>query len=255
MAVELVDGYAGRAHISSEDLAALNIGVVGVEGCVLDWGQKFSCTMSTSNKATIGTGAGMVKGLRFWAKSSESLTVQSGSQGMKRHDLVVARYKKDSGSQVESVALEVVKGAPHASAPSDPAVGADGLALWRIPLDGLSVGTPVRLAPIAPTLHSLRVERLYENDFWRIVRHGGAVSVFARGIVTESGSESYLDCKYKLPEGLRPATEVLASVVTSGGTAGGYLRVKPDGTITVGQLGGSGSRATRYGQLTFVPGM
>lgn len=255
MAVELVDGYAGRAHISSEDLAALNIGMVGAEGCVLEWGQRFACTMSTANEANIGTGAGMVKGLRFWAKGTESLTVQSGSQGMKRHDLIVARYKKDPGSQVESVALEVVKGAPHASAPSDPAVGADGVALWRIPLDGLSVGTPVRMAPIAPTLHSLGVEKLYENDFWRIVRHGGAVSVFARGIVTPGGSESYLDCKYKLPEGLRPATEVLTSVVTSGGTAGGYLRARQDGVITVGQLGGAGSSSARYGQLTFVPGM
>ena len=255
MAIELVDGHAGRAQISSVDLAALNVGVVGLEGCIFDWGQNFQCTMSTSNRATIATGAGMVKGLRFWAKGTESLTVQSGSQGMKRHDLVVARYKKDP-SGVESVALEVIKGAPHASTPSDPAVGADGMALWRIPLDGLSVGNPVRMAPIVPSLQSLGCKKLYENDYWRVIGHGGACTVYVRNIITEPGPWDTLDCKYKVPAELRPATECLAACCTQDGDGGaGFIRVKTDGTISVGQLGGSGTNKARFGQLTWVPGM
>lgn len=156
MAIELVDGFAGHPHISSEDLAALNKGTIGAKDCVFDYGDKFKCTMETANKAVIGTGAGMVGGLRFWSKSSTDLTVQSGSQGMKRHDLVVARYKKDSGTQIESVALEVVKGTPHASSPADPAVGADGMALWRIPIDGITPGAPVMVANVTPSIQALR---------------------------------------------------------------------------------------------------
>ena len=151
-----MDGFAGHPHISSEDLAALNKGTIGARDCVFDYGDQFKCTMETANKAVIGTGAGMVGGLRFWSKSSTDLTVQSGSQGMKRHDLVVARYKKDPGTQIESVALEVVKGTPHATSPADPAVGADGMALWRIPIDGITPGAPVMVANVTPSIQALR---------------------------------------------------------------------------------------------------
>ena len=64
-----------------------------------------------------------------------------------------------------------------------------------------------------------------------------------------------MDCKYTVPSELRPAAEVLAACVTQGGGSGGYLRVRPDGSITMGQLGGTGSREPRYAQLTWVPGV
>lgn len=261
MTIHLIDGHAGKAHITSDDMAAINSACFGGESGVFDYGEKFRTNTYGTNTVVVYGGVGLVKGRRFVITSTEQLTLAVGTSGVKRIDLICATYSKASsvgpgGSDYsETVVLDVIKGTPHATAPTVPSTPKDALALWRVPFNGTSMGVPEQAFDFIPTLGSLRVKKLYENDFWRIVRHGGAVSVFARGIVTESGSESYLDCKYKLPEGLWPATEVLASVVTSGGTAGGYLRVKPDGTITVGQLGGSGSRAARYGQLTFVPGM
>ena len=258
MTLHLIDGRAGRAHITSDDIARLNTALVGEKHCVFEYFEDLKCTMQSSGRAMISTGAGMVDGHRFVVSSAETVQLSGGSVGMKRIDIVYVQHSIESGDVYtgkEKVELSVARGTPHASNPLAPSTPSNSFALWRIPVDGINFGTPEALFDLVPTVASMRVKLLYQNDFWRVVQHGGAVSVFARGIVTESGSESYLDCKYKLPEGLRPATEVLASVVTSGGTAGGYLRAKSDGTITVGQLGGSGSRGPRYGQLTFVPGM
>lgn len=99
-------------------------------------------------------------------------------------------------------------------------------------------------------------ELLYQNDYWRVVRHGGACTVFARNIVTGSGPWDALDCRYTVPANLRPAVECLAACVTQSGDSGaGFIRVKPDGTISVGQLGSAGTSQPRYGQLTWIPGM
>ena len=94
MAFEIVDGMTGTKHISSDDLSALNVATIGKADCVLKYGDDFKLTMASANSATIGTGVGMVGGKRFWNQAATSLTVQSGTQGQKRNDLVVARYAK-----------------------------------------------------------------------------------------------------------------------------------------------------------------
>lgn len=150
MAFEIVDGMTGTKHISSDDLAALNTATVGKADCVLKYGNDFALTMASANAATLGTGVGMVGGKRFWNQAPTSLTIQSGAQGQKRNDLVVARYAKTSAG-IESITPVVVKGTPTTGTPADPAVTANDLKLWRIPLDGINAGTPVRLFdPVTP---------------------------------------------------------------------------------------------------------
>ena len=150
MSFEIVDGMTGTKHISSDDLAALNTATVGKADCVLEYGDGFKLTMASANSATLGTGVGMVGGKRFWNQAAVSLTVQSGTQGQKRNDLIVARYAKTSAG-IESIEPVVIKGTPSADAAADPEVTANDLKLWRIPLDGITVGTPVKLfSPVTP---------------------------------------------------------------------------------------------------------
>lgn len=144
MAFEIVDGMTGTKHISSDDLSALNIATIGKADCVLDYGDNFKLTMASANNATLGTGVGMVGGKRFWNQAATSLTVQSGTQGQKRNDLVVARYAKTSAG-VESITPVVIKGTPSTGTAADPATTPNDLKLWRIPLNGISVGAPVAL--------------------------------------------------------------------------------------------------------------
>lgn len=154
MAFEIVDGMTGTKHISSDDLSALNVATIGKANCVLKYGDDFKLTMASANSATLGTGVGMVGGKRFWNQAATSLTVQSGTQGQKRNDLVVARYTK-TGAGIESITPVVIKGTPSTGTAADPATTSNDLKLWRIPLDGISVGTPVKLFNTVASLASL----------------------------------------------------------------------------------------------------
>lgn len=154
MAFEIVDGMTGTKHISSDDLSALNVATIGKADCVLEYGDDFALTMQSANSATLGTGVGMVGGKRFWNQAATSLTVQSGTQGQKRNDLVVARYAKTSAG-IESITPVVIKGTPSADAAADPEVTANDLKLWRIPLDGINAGAPVKLFETVAPLASL----------------------------------------------------------------------------------------------------
>ena len=154
MTIELVDGKAGVAHISSEDKAIIHQAKFGKSDMVFDWGDVLKCTMGSANKATIGTGCASIQGLDWHITSAESVTISNGSQGMKRNDIICAHYHRDSKTGNENVKLTVLKGSPNATAAADPTIPSGKILsgavdaympLWRIPLDGITVGTPVRL--------------------------------------------------------------------------------------------------------------
>ena len=154
MTIELVDGKAGVAHISSEDKAIIHQAKFSKSDVVFDWGDAFKCSMSSSNRATIGTGCASIQGLDWHITSAESVTISNGSQGMKRNDIICAHYHRESETGNELVNLVVLKGTPNATAAADPTIPSGKILsgavdaympLWRIPLDGITVGTPVRL--------------------------------------------------------------------------------------------------------------
>lgn len=154
MTIELVDGKAGTAHISSEDKAIIHQAKFSKSDVVFDWGDVFKCTMGSANKATIGTGCASIQGLDWHITAAESVTISNGSQGVKRNDIICAHYHRDSSTGVEKVELAVLKGSPNATAAADPTIPSGKILsgavdaympLWRIPLDGITVGTPVRL--------------------------------------------------------------------------------------------------------------
>ena len=167
MAFEIVDGMTGTKHISSDDLSALNVATIGKANCVLKYGDDFKLTMASANSATLGTGVGMVGGKRFWNQAATLLTVQSGTQGQKRNDLVVARYAK-TGAGIESITPVVIKGTPSTGTAADPATTSNDLKLWRIPLNGISVGTPVKLFDTVASLASLE-ESVSKREYPKVI--------------------------------------------------------------------------------------
>lgn len=181
MAFEIVDGMTGAKHISSDDLSALNVATIGKANCVLKYGDDFKLTMASANSATLGTGVGMVGGKRFWNQAATSLTVQSGTQGQKRNDLVVARYAKTS-TGIESITPVVIKGTPSTGTAADPNVTSNDLKLWRIPLNGISVGTPVALFDPVASLKSVG-ESVFQDSFYWLYsdENYGEVVFYARG--------------------------------------------------------------------------
>ena len=151
--VELVTGHANKAHATAEQAAGLNAGILGLDDYVLDVHDKLKITVVSANKVTIGTGELVMQGRHVSQGTPEDLIVTNGSQGQKRNDLIVCRYTKGSQS-VESAKLVVVRGTPTTGTPTDPALNTtsplDGgttydMPLYRIPLDGITIGTPVAL--------------------------------------------------------------------------------------------------------------
>lgn len=151
--VELVTGHANKAHATAEQAAGLNAGILGLDDYVLDVHDKFKITVVSANKVTIGTGELVMQGRHVSQGTPEDLIVTNGSQGQKRNDLIVCRYTKGSQS-IESAELVVVRGTPTTGTPTDPTLNTtsplDGgttydMPLYRIPLDGITIGTPVPL--------------------------------------------------------------------------------------------------------------
>lgn len=164
MAIELVTGHTGTEHVTAAQAGLANAGVAGTGMYVLDVLQKFECTVASANSVTIGTGMARINGRDVASESATSLSVANGVSGQNRRDLVVARYSKATSTGVESVSLAVIKGTATTGTPSDPAYNTgsiiDGkttvdMPLWRLPITGVSVGTPVQLFTVLPSLKAL----------------------------------------------------------------------------------------------------
>ena len=272
MAFEIVDGMTGTKHISSDDLAALNTATVGKADCVLKYGNDFALTMASANSATLGTGVGMVGGKRFWNQAATSLTIQSGTQGQKRNDLVVARYAKTSAG-IESITPVVVKGTPTTGTPADPSTTANDLKLWRVPLNGITVGAPVKLfSPVTPlaTLGD-SVSQVKNSVSRKQVRLGNNLMCFVEGgvciVSVDFMSVPVANSERKigtLPNGMKPLGSAAADQTGSDDVAYiaplryrgdnsiyGQLMVKNSGKISVYVSKGGSSYAYYYGQLVF----
>ena len=158
MTVELIDGRAGKPHISGDDLGNFKAGFVGIEGYVLETENKLAATLESANKLTINTGAAIMPttGRHVRITSPETVTIQSGTQGQKRNDLVVLRTATSSdNTTVETANIIVIKGTPTTGTPTDPSINNGDLKLYRLSLDGISAGNPVPLLNVLTPLATL----------------------------------------------------------------------------------------------------
>ena len=160
MTTELVTGYAGAPHVSSDDAGRCWAGIVGSDCYILPTMSQLECTVQSANSVAVAPGDAMMMGRHVTVTSTETLTIDSGSMGMQRHDIVGIRYTKDGGTLIETAALEVIKGTPGNPA-TDPTLPSGDILngatdafmpLWRIPLDELTIQDPEPMAVTVVTL-------------------------------------------------------------------------------------------------------
>lgn len=120
--MEIITGYTGKPHVTSEQDRDVNIGVVGEGSYVLQTGMQLAAEVSSNNEIKIRDGVLMHQGCTASIKKNtyDSLTIINGSQGMKRIDLIVARYEKNQDNGIESIDLKVIQGTPAESNPAAP---------------------------------------------------------------------------------------------------------------------------------------
>ncbi len=150
MTVELITGQGSTDHIGSEDIGEYQAYTFGT-GCYVLNGCE--CTVVDSNTVRIAKGMMLIEGRHVRVKGSEDLKIQSGSTGLKRNDLIVVHYTRDS-NRIEDAPLAVIPGTATEGAATDPSYvqgsvlaedSAADFPLYRIPIDGLAVGEPVLL--------------------------------------------------------------------------------------------------------------
>ena len=248
MSFEIVDGSAGVPHISSDDLAALNTATIGEENCVLRYGDSFELTMASANSATLGTGVGMVGGRRFWNQAPTSLTIQSGTQGQKRNDLVVARYAKTSEG-IESITPVVIKGTPTTGTAADPATTTNDLKLWRVPLDGINAGKPVRLThillPLSAAIDGFK-QALYDSGWYTVYTDDNIdirvrrfnQTVFLNGKVRNYPITTSWKAITTLPWSFRPDIQTYFAGASTDGNNVVQMNIEADGVLYAKTLGG-----------------
>ena len=120
--MDIITGYTGSPHVTAEQDRDINIGIFGNESYVLQTGSQLTAEVSSNNEIKVRDGVIMHQGCAASIKKNtyDSLTITNGSQGMKRVDLIVARYSRDPSTNVESLALKVIQGTPSENSPTVP---------------------------------------------------------------------------------------------------------------------------------------
>lgn len=116
----IVTGYTGQQHVTSQDDAAFNR-VAGIAYYYVKQDDNNESPMITNS------GNGVIKlpkmtiimyGIVCRINGTETVTLDVGSQGMYRTDLIAGKYQQDPVSGVESFSIEVIKGTPTSNSSS-----------------------------------------------------------------------------------------------------------------------------------------
>lgn len=177
--MELVTGRAGTPHITSQQDRQRNQGTFGDGAYILKTGNQLSPVVQSSNKIQIKDGALMFQGALFSVKvgTVDEVTIANGNQGMKRKDLIVARYVYDAEENTESATWAVIQGTPAENNPVMPAHEEGDIQagdttvecpVLAVELDGINI-TGVELLPeIAPDVPEImeQLKELNSNNAW-----------------------------------------------------------------------------------------
>ena len=220
MAFDGVISFQGKDHITAPQIGRLIAGVAGSVRGILQTQNQIKAAMQTANRVRIDTGDVLFDARMVTNEEPFELNVANGRAGYKRNDLVVLKYSKQVGG-VEKFTCEVIQGTPtNQGNPVDPTyVKGDILSgsttacmpLYRLPINGITVGEPVSLLP---TIKVLGEEKEDTSKHWTTLQYDGACRV--RYCVR--GGMMYLDCylatgysnyttTQQMPDDLLPAIE------------------------------------------------
>ena len=167
--MEIITGYRGKPHVTPEQDRDVNIGVVGDGSYVLQTGMQLAAEVSSNNEVKIRDGVLMHQGCTASIKKNtyDSLTIINGSQGMKRIDLIVARYEKNQDNKKESLDLKVIQGTPAEQTPTAPEYtegdiqAGDYVAdmpMYQVIIDGLNITEVKKVFEVAPDIGAMKKE-------------------------------------------------------------------------------------------------
>lgn len=149
--MQIITGRTGEPHVTSSDDRAIYQAIFGVDTVILGTDEKMQTEIYSANEIRIKSGTLVTQGCvaRINTKTFDSVTINNGTQGMKRIDLIVARYHYESISGNESIEWAVIQGVPDANTPLSPTLENIGeiqnydnyvdTAVFEIHIDGVAI--------------------------------------------------------------------------------------------------------------------
>lgn len=189
MAFDVVTAKQGKPHVTADQQALMQAGMLGKGRYALDALNNLACTMTDSNTLTVDTGGLMVDGRWVVNEAQTSFTIANGSQAQFRKDLAVLEITVDPSTGVTSLEEKVLQGATAATeaAAADPTYDPGDLytgltavvPIARITLNGLTP-TCEALLPSVADLKTISEQtkklgdsvsqfKVETKDFWTVM--------------------------------------------------------------------------------------
>ena len=164
--MKIMTGKTGAPHVTSQQFRQLVEGTVGQDSYILTSGENLEPELQTNNLLKIRSGMMSHHGNLSVVElgTYDEVTIQNGTQGMKRIDLVVNRYTRNEETGVEENNWVVIQGTPAAESPSSPAYTngnlqdgdlVDDCPVFRVHLDGINVTEIEKLLDVVGNISDL----------------------------------------------------------------------------------------------------
>lgn len=210
--MDIITGYTGSPHVTAEQDRDINIGIFGNESYVLQTGSQLTAEVSSNNEIKVRDGVIMHQGCAASIKKNtyDSLTITNGSQGMKRVDLIVARYSRDPSTNEESLTLKVIQGTPSENSPTVPGYTTGDIQsgdlvadmpLYQVILNGLNITEVKKLFSVQGSIAELS-SNLAKSDDSIATINNKLISIVERGVkngynyIKYSNGDAVVWCKY-----------------------------------------------------------
>lgn len=261
--MELITGVGATDHIDSQDDADFQRAITGPDNYVLNIGRKMEAELLSNNVVRVHDGSLIHQGRHVIIPEGESeeVTIEYGTQGEKRIDLIVSVYSKDTTNGIETEFLKALKGTPSVDSPAIPS-HIDGniragdiyseFPLYKVTLDGINIVSIDPLYEVLTSMAELKMmtdelnrnmeSREYEfesivwtNPTYSIIRIGRMVYIDYYCPVSD-GFGGYAYNIAKLPNSICPSHHSIKAAAwtagNNGARSGASIEITPSGKIS-----------------------
>ena len=216
--MKIMSGKTGAPHVTSQQFRQLVEGTVGQGSYILNSGENLEAELSSNNLLKIRSGIMSHHGNLSIVDigTYDEVTIQNGTQGMKRIDLIVNRYTKNDETGIEENEWLVIMGTPDAESPVVPDYTegnlqngdlVDDCPVFEVHLDGINVTEVVSLLSVSPDIPTLNASLSELTNKIKIVdilkcdiKYGGDGVIEGNGYHTCTGTiksdKKISDCKF-----------------------------------------------------------
>ena len=254
--MEIITGYTGKPHVTAEQDRDVNEGIFDTGSFVLKTGSQLAAELVSNNEIKVRDGVLVIQGCTAVIKKNtyDPVTIANGSQGMKRIDLIVARYNKNEETKIEEVMLKVIQGTPNASTAAVPTYKTGDIQsgdlvadmpLYKVTLDGLNVTSVDKMFTVIPTLPELssNLKSISADSGWQYMT---ASNLSEKLKFRKVGHTVYVAGSLRFSDNGKFANDQALGSVPSGMTPNGYDDFESLIPIAMHNGGPAGTQARIY---------